>query len=211
MATVLSQPERLVILRGISWETYNRIFAEHCEKSGTRFTYDEGVLEIMVLSSRHEEPNRTLALLVEVLAEEMSIDLRRLGSTTFRRRDLQKGLDADSCFYIQNAEAVHGKDEVDLASDPPPDLIIELDITSESLDRFPIFAAVGVPELWHSDGDSVALLRLEGGAYRNTSRSLAFPRLTGEIATRVLTESRELPSTAWLRRVREWARSTNEA
>ena len=211
MATVSSQPERLVILRGISWQTYNRIVAEAGEKSGTRFTYDEGVFEIMVLSSRHEEPNRTLALLVEVLAEEMNIDLRRFGSTTFRRQDLQKGFEADSCFYIQNARAVQGKDEVDLATDPPPDLIIEVDITSESLDRFPIFAAVGVPELWHSDGDSVALLRLEDQTYRNTFHSLAFPLLTNEIATRFLAESRQLPSTAWLRRVREWARSTKEA
>ena len=211
MATVSSQPERLVILRGISWQTYNRIVAEAGEKSGTRFTYDEGVFEIMVLSSRHEEPNRTLALLVEVLAEEMNIDLRRFGSTTFRRQDLQKGFEADSCFYIQNARAVQGKDEVDLATDPPPDLIIEVDITSESLDRFPIFAAVGVPELWHSDGDSVALLSLEGHTYRNTFHSLAFPSLTDEIATRFLAESRQLPSTAWLRRVREWARSTKEA
>ena len=211
MATVLSPPDRLVTLRGISWQTYNRILAEHGEKGGTRFTYDEGVLEIMVLSSRHEEPNRTLALLVEVLAEEMNIDLRRFGSTTFRRQDLQKGFEADSCFYIQNAQVVLGRDEIDLASDPPPDLIIEVDITSESLDRFPIFAAVGVPELWHSDGASVSLFRLEGREYRDTPYSLAFPPLTGEIATRFLTESRELPSTTWLRRVREWARSLRES
>ena len=211
MATVLSPPDRLVTLRGISWQTYNRILAEHGEKGGTRFTYDEGVLEIMVLSSRHEEPNRTLALLVEVLAEEMNIDLRRFGSTTFRRQDLQKGFEPDSCFYIQNAQAVRGKAEVDLASDPPPDLIIEVDITSESLDRLPIFAAVGVPELWHSDGASVSLFRLEGGEYKITSHSLAFPHLSDEVATRFLADSRDVPSTAWLRRVREWARSLKES
>ena len=211
MTTVLSPPERLVTLHGISWLTYNRIIAENGERGGTRFTYDEGVLEIMVLSSRHEETNRTLALLVEVLAEEMSMDLRRFGSTTFRRQDLQKGFEPDSCFYIQNVQAVRGKDEIDLTTSPPPDLIIEVDITSGSLDRLPIFAAVGVPELWRSDGDSLALLSLEGGMYVEAPHSLAFPGLTGGIATRFLTESRELTSTAWLRGVREWARSIKES
>ena len=95
MATVVSSPERLVILDNVSWETYERLIDEHGERCGTRFTYDEGVLQIMVISSRHEEPNRTLALLVEVLAEEMDIDLRRLGSmnTIFilRRRPRCRG------------------------------------------------------------------------------------------------------------------------
>jgi Uma2 family endonuclease len=207
MATVISPPERLVTLYGISWETYNRIITEHGERGGTRFTYDNGRLEIMTLSSRHEEPNRTLALLVEVLAEEFDIDLRRLGSTTFRREDLQKGFEPDSCFYIQNAESVRGKDEIDLASDPPPDLIIEIDITSESLDRFPLFAAVGVMEVWRFDKTSVVFFRLEDGEYREIPNSLAFPPLTPEIATRFLTESLTVKSTAWLRSLREWARS----
>ncbi|MEW6208873.1 MAG: Uma2 family endonuclease [Acidobacteriota bacterium] len=206
MATVISPPERLVTLYGISWETYNRIIAEHGERGGTRFTFDNGRLEIMVLSPRHEEPNRTLALLVEVLAEEFDIDLRRLGSTTFRREDLQKGFEPDSCFYIQNAESVIGKDEIDLTSDPAPDLIIEIDITSESLDRFPLFASVGVMEVWRFDKTSVAFFRLEDDEYRETSNSLAFPPLTSEIATRFLAESLTVKSTAWLRSLREWAR-----
>src|SRR5687767_2167843 len=128
MATVLSPSDRLVILRGITWETYNRIITEHGETGGTRFTYDKGTLEIMVPSPRHEEPNRTLALLVEVLAEELNIDLRRLGSTTFQREDLEKGFEPDSCFYIQSSPALMGKDEINPAIDPPPDLIIEVDI-----------------------------------------------------------------------------------
>jgi Uma2 family endonuclease len=207
MATVVSPPERLVRLYGISWETYNRIISEHGQKGGTRFTYDKGVLEIRTTSLRYEEPNRTLAALVEILAEELEIDIERLGSTTFRRDDLEKGFEPDSCFYIQNVEAICGKDEIDLAQDPPPDLTIEIDITSESLDRFPIFAAVGVPEVWRSDGNSVTIHRLEGDKYVETHHSLAFPPLTAEIATRFLAESRLVTSTAWLRGVREWARA----
>src|SRR6185369_5829441 len=106
MATVVSQPERLVILDRVTWDTYERLIAEHGESSGARFTYDEGMLQIMVVSSRHEKPNRTLAFLVDVLAEEWSIDIERLGSMTCKREDLQKGFEPDSCFYIQHADAV---------------------------------------------------------------------------------------------------------
>ena len=207
MATVVCPPEKMVIIRGISWETYNRLIAEHGEKGGTRFTYDEGALEIMVLSSRHERHNRVLAALVEVIAEEMGIDLERLGSTTFRRADLHKGFEPDSCFYIENAKRVRGKDEIDLNIDPPPDLLIEVDITSESLDRFPIFAAVGVREIWHCDGERVSFFHLDGLEYIETTESPTFPQLGSEVATRFLAESRELTSTAWLRNVREWVRS----
>ena len=206
MATVVSSPERLVILEGVTWDTYERLITEYGERCGTRFTYDEGVLQIMVVSSRHEEPNRTLALLVEVLAEEMDIDLRRLGSMTFKRKDLQKGFEPDSCFYIQHADAVSGREEIDLKVDPPPDLTIEIDITRESLNRFPIFAAVGIPEVWRFDGTKVIFYQLESKRYVETPNSLAFPALNAEIATRFIEQSQTLKSTAWLRTVRGWAR-----
>ncbi|PYT10428.1 MAG: hypothetical protein DMF60_00065 [Acidobacteria bacterium] len=206
MATVVSQPERLVILDSVTWDTYERLIAEHGESGGTRFTYDEGVLQIMVVSSQHEKPNRTLAVLVEVLAEEWRIDIERLGSMTCKRKDLQKGFEPDSCFYIQHAEAVSGKQKIDLKFDPPPDLTIEVDITSDSLNRLPIFAAVGIPEVWRFDGTSLTIFRLEAGRYLETSNSLAFPALTAEVASQFLDESKTLKSTVWLRQVRAWAR-----
>src|SRR6266446_7764164 len=192
MATVVSQPERLVILEGVTWDTYERLIAEHGESGGTRFTYDEGVLQIMVVSSQHEKPNRTLAVLVEVLAEEWRIDIERLGSMTCKRKDLQKGFEPDSCFYIQHAEAIRDREEIDLAVDPPPDLSIEVDITRGSLNRFPIFAAVGIPEVWRFDGNSVAIFHLESGGYVEASNSLPFPAVTGEILTLFLEESQKL-------------------
>ena len=207
MASAISSPEQLVILDSVTWDTYERLITEHGERCGTRFTYDEGVLQIMVVSSRHERPNRTLATLVEVLAEEWGVDIARLGSMTFKRKDLQKGFEPDSCFYIQHADAIHGKQQIDIAVDPPPDLSIEVDITSGSLNRFPIFAAVGIPEVWRFDGTRVAICRLESGGYVEAANSLAFPAVTGEILTLFLDESQKLKSTAWLRKVREWARS----
>ena len=206
MAAVLSIPERQVVLTGISWETYRRLLSEREEQSGLHFTYDRGTLEIMVLSARHEEPNRALAALVEVLAEELHVDIRRLGSTTFQREDLARGFEADSCFYVQHVDAVAGKDEIDLGIDPAPDLVIEVDIASASINKLPIFAAVRIPEVWRYDGTRVHLLCLEGGRYRETTVSLVLPPLTGEIATRFLDDARRLKSTEWLGRVRAWVR-----
>jgi Uma2 family endonuclease len=206
MATVVSSPERLVILDSVTWDTYERLITEHGERSGTRFTYDEGVLQIMVISSRHERPNRRLATLVEVLAEEWGLDIEQLGSMTFKRKDLQKGFEPDSCFYIQHADAVSGKEEIDLEVDPPPDLTIEVDITRDALNRFPIFAAVGIPEVWRFDGTKVIFYQLESKSYVETSDSLAFPALNAETATQFLEQSKNMKSTVWLRKVRDWAR-----
>jgi Uma2 family endonuclease len=195
-----------VILHGVSWETYERLLAEHEESSGTHFTYDRGRLAIMVLSARHEKPNRVLALLVEVLAEEKGIDVDNLGSTTFKRKDVERGFEPDSCFYIQNAEQVRGKDTVDLTIDPPPDLVIEIDITSPSLNKFPLFAALGIPEIWRYDGVQVGIFRLEMGKYVEQAESAALPGIRSAILTRFVAEGQQLRRTVWLRRVREWAR-----
>ena len=205
MATIAIPVERHVILSGVSWETYQRLGADYQDRPGARFTYNEGNLEIMVRSARHEEPNRMLALLVELIAAELGIEWRLLGSTTFQREDLLKGFEPDSSFYIKHAPEIGDRD-VDPATDPPPDLIIEVDVTRSSLDRFPIFAAFGVPEVWRYDGIRVTIFRLEGGRYVESEFSSALPPLTGQVATRFLEERRRTRSTEWVRRVRDWAR-----
>jgi Uma2 family endonuclease len=208
--TLPSQVSQRLILHGVSWATYQRLLDDFKDSHAAHFAYDRGVLEIMVLSSKHERPNRTLALLVEVLAEELNMDVQRLGSTTFTREDLNKGFEPDSCFYIQNEARVRGKDEIDLAVDPPPDLVIEIDITSPSLNKFPIYAQVGVPEVWRYDGRQVQMFTLVKGEYVHVEQSTIFPRLSGVVATQFLEESSTLRSTTWLRRVREWAHAQKE-
>ncbi len=122
METVERPVERKVILHNARWRTYERLLAEQESSSAPRFTYDRGELEIMSPSTEHEEHNRTIALLVELFAEEAGLDVRHVGSMTFRREDLGRGFEPDSCFYVQNEENVSGKAHIDLASDPPPDL-----------------------------------------------------------------------------------------
>jgi Uma2 family endonuclease len=201
-----SEPAQCVLLHGISWETYERLLAEHEESSGTHFTYDRGRLEIMVLSARHEAAKHVLALLVEVLAEELNIDVYGLGSTTFRRADLERGFEPDACFYIQQEELVRGKDEIDLTVDPPPDLVIEIDITSLSLNKFPVFAALGIPEVWRYDGARVSCFRLESGEYIERAESVVLPGVTSKILTEFVEQDKQLKRTVWLRHVRAWAR-----
>jgi len=162
-------------------------------------------LEIMVLSSRHEEPKRFLEILVDLLSLEFGIHVRPIGSMTFKREEMQKGFEPDSAYYIAHATQMQGRD-INAAGDPPPDLTIEVDITSPSLPRFPIYAAFGVPEVWRYDGMRVTFHQLKGNRYLEIPASFAFPALTSEIATRFMEERKRLPSNQWMGSVRDWAR-----
>jgi len=201
-----AQTEQRVIVRFVSWTTYEHLLADLSNQSSTRLTYDRGMLEIMCPLPEHEEWNRTIALLVEVLAEEMRIDVRNFGSTTFRRADLARGFEPDSCFYIQHEADISGKSAIDLTVDPPPDLVIEVDITSGSLDKFPIYAQVGVPEVWRYDGQRLRISILTAERYVEAETSLALPLLTGQRLSETLAQSKTMRRTALLRSFRTWVR-----
>ena len=210
MATVLIPPEQRVTLYNVSWETYERLLADLQDSSAPRMTYDRGTLEIMSPSSEHERYNRIAAQIVEELAVEMNVNFDSLGSTTFRRGDIDRGFEPDSCFYIQNAARVRGKKRIDLTVDPPPDLVIEIDITSPSLDKFPIFAQVGVPEVWRFDGSQLAIYELVGGDYQERDTSIAFPAITASEVTTFIKESETMDRPEWARKVRAWARARKD-
>lgn len=195
-----------VILHGVSWETYERLLADFQESHAAFFAYDRGVLEIRMPSFEHEKLTHTIASLAELLATEMDIDTEGGGATTFRREDLARGFEPDACFYVQYAELVRGKDQIDLSKDPPPDLVIEVDITSPSLNKMPIYAAVGVPEVWRYDRQELKIFRLEESEYRQLEESDLLPGVTSAQLTRFLQESQKLTRPEWTRRVREWAR-----
>lgn|ERR1041384_8733517 len=206
MATVVSQMEQRVVLYDVSWVTYELLLADHLDSSSPRFTYDEGTLEIMSPSNEHEEINRNIGSLIDMVVIEWGINLRPLGSTTFKRKDLQRGFEPDSCFYIQHVQAVRGKRKIDLAVDPPPDLVIEIDITSGSIDKLPIYAALGIPEVWRYVGNRMVILALAGDSYVEVEESRALPGLTGAIIVRFIEDIPTLDRPEWLQRIREWAR-----
>ncbi len=195
-----------VVLNQISWHTYEQLLAEIGDSRTVRLCYDRGLLEIMTPQLDHENSKEILTALVGVLAEELNIEILRAGSTTLKRPDLAKGAEPDSSFYIQNEPLVKGKSRVDLTTDPPPDLVIEIDVSSSSVDREGIYAAMGVPEIWRCDRGVVKFLQLDKGKYIMVERSLAFPLLSVTEITKFLSQSQTLGETTLLRSFRAWVR-----
>jgi Uma2 family endonuclease len=208
MEAIKSPAEHRVILHNTSWDTYQRLLHERGELRVPRFAYDRGELEIMSPSTEHESIAYYAGLLVAMFAGEAGVDLYSVGSTTFDRQDLERGFEPDACFYVGNAELVRGKPRIDSRLDPPPDLVIEVDITSPPLHKFPIYARVGVSEIWRHDGERLAIFELSGEEYTLIAESKVLPPLTGEIISRFIEESSSLDIVTWMSRVREWARES---
>ena len=211
MAKTLELPEQKVILHGISWDTYERLLADHGDRAVPRFAYDRGVLEAMSPSVEHEGLARTIAMIVSIVAEEVEVDVFDAGSTTFKREDLERGFEPDGCFYIQHAGRIRSKRRIDLTTDPPPDLVIEVDITSPSLNKLPIYASIGVAEVWRHDGERLSIFRLEGANYVATEASRVLPPLDADVLSELAAVSWAQERTVWMRAVRDWVRRHRQA
>lgn len=206
-------PEQRIVLYDVSWGTFEALLSNYTDNSVPRFAYDRGALEIVSPSTTHEETNRTLAFFVRVVASETGVDYRDTGSMTFKRAELQRGFEPDSSFYIQHESQVAGTRQIDLSVDPPPDLVIEIDVANTSLNKLPIFAALGVPEVWRYEdaSDKVIILRLAGSTYRPSKMSEALPPVSDAVLTRFVRTSRTEKSSAWLRDVQSWLRGGRAA
>ncbi|MBW4496635.1 MAG: Uma2 family endonuclease [Oscillatoria princeps RMCB-10] len=206
MTTItLTQPPERIQLSGISWPTYEALLAELSNRR-IRLTYNRGALEIMVPSPEHELYKEIVGRFVETLAEELEIRIYPLGSTTFKRSELS-GAEPDKCFYIQNLNAVKGKNRIDLNQDPPPDLVVEIDITSSSRIRFPVYAELGVPEVWVYDGESFSINVLRDKEYVPSERSLAFPNVPVLEISRFLQQAGTADYLELVRAFRSWVKS----
>lgn len=210
MAEVLkNRQEQRVVLPNASWETYERLLAEREERRSPRFFYDRGVLEILSPSAEHDMTSRIIATLVELLAEEADTDIENAGSTTFKREDLSRGFEPDECFYFGDGaarvrEIVAERGDLDLDSgDPVPDLVVEVDVTSPSLEKLPIYSRLGVPEVWRHDGERLVVFLLDEASYVAASESAILPGATDDALTRLVAEGLTLDRRLWRRRVRE--------
>ena len=206
MAAVFEQISAQVVLRGVSWQLYEQMTRELADSHAAHLAFDKGILEIIMPSPRHEMPNRVLSDLVMALCVECGMNARNVGSMTFKRAPLQ-GCEPDTAYYLQNEPAIRGQSAIDLASDPPPDLVIEIDITHPSLDKLPIYAGLRVPEVWRYDGEQVIFYGLSGRHYQETKESRAFPFLSDLQATELLESGLREDQAAWLRQVYRWART----
>ena len=198
--------EERLVLHGVSWETYEQLMENFAERRLPHFAYDQGVLEIVSPSPEHDEDSIALGQLVAIVAEERRIDYRPVGSTTFRRQGLGKGFEADASFSITNQRFTRDLKPIDPTVDPPPDLVIEVDVSRSSLDKLPIYAAFGVAEVWRMRRDRVSILALDPAAYQEVPKSAVLPPLPGDVLTRFLVKSRSRRRLEWIRDVRAWMR-----
>ncbi|MCU0542512.1 MAG: Uma2 family endonuclease [Oscillatoriaceae cyanobacterium Prado104] len=165
-----------MVLRGVSWQTFMALLADVGEDRAWKIAYDRGVLELRMPLQEHEVPKIMVAKFVAALSEELEIEIMELGSLILEREDLTRAIEPDTCFYIQNEARVRGL-QINLQNDPPPDLAVESDYTNSSVNKQSIYAALGVPEIWRYENNSLLVYRLENGKYEQCDRSGAFPFL----------------------------------
>jgi Uma2 family endonuclease len=183
-------------LRNVGWEDYEHLLTQMDSQPGHRVTYDCGRLIIMSPSPEHEDYKEFIYSLIRIMAVELGIVLESRGSATFKSKRLAKGAEPDTCFYVQNAKRIIGQRTITLGIDPPPDVAVEIDTTNESLDKFKIYAALGVPEIWRYDGEKAHFYQLSETSYQEIQSSVAFPLLTAEDLTRFLEQSKAEGQTA---------------
>lgn len=198
--------EQRTVLYDVSWDTFESLLKDTGENRGSRFAYDCGTLEIMTPLFEHENPKGNFSNFIVALAEELDIELRSAGSTTLKRKIIKKGIEPDTCYYIQNEPAIRGKETLNLETDPPPDLAIEIDITSSSVNKLNIYAALGVFELWRYDGEVLQFYQLLEGDYIEINFSVAFPVISVSDMTRFIQQSKNMGEIALLKSFRAWVR-----
>jgi Uma2 family endonuclease len=195
-----------VVLHNISWQQFENLLVDLGESRAARVAYDDGTLEIMTPFPEHEYYKETLGDAIKEIAEVLDQDYESLGSTTWKREIKKAGVEPDNCFYFQNEPRIRGKLDFDLSQDPPPDLALEIDVTSKSLSRFPIYARLGVPEIWCYDSGELRIYQLQNEGYIQVETSLVFSTLPVQELPALIEQYRPQGRRAIRRAVRDWAR-----
>ena len=214
LAAILAYAEagQYIAISDVSWDDYQRLLEWRDEnRKGARLTYDQGDLQIMVVTNPHERLRKVLALLVEAWLEETGGEFVPSGQLTHQRKDLKKGFEPDECYYIQNWKMVAGVRRIDFLKDPPPDLMLEVEYSRKVKGRLPIIAAFKIPEIWRYDGEQLIVLQLQPrkGQYVEVEESRAIPDFPFDDAPRFLNMAASVDvSYAEIgRQFRKWIRS----
>lgn len=202
---IIVPPGQTVVLDGVSWDELEAILEDLGESRSSRIAYDRGMLEIMTPLPEHEVNKVYLSNFVEILLEELNIEFCPLGSTTFKNQSMFKGIEPDSCFYIQNEAVVRGKNRLDLTIDPPPDLALEIDISNRTHPE--IYQSLGVPELWRYERGKLQILLLVNGKYVESNKSANFPDFPLiKVIPQYLTQCRTEGRNKGIKAFRSWVR-----
>lgn len=169
-----------------SWEEYEELLDQVGEASDLRTSYDDGVLQVMTLSTEHESYARFIEKLVTVVSLRKRINIRSFGGATMRKKKKRKGKEPDACFYVQTVVTIGNRVQLDFEVDPPPDIAVEIDLQHDSRAKFPIYVALGVPEIWRFDGYALTIHHLQQDRYIEQEASRALPLLTSRLLTEYL-------------------------
>lgn len=198
-------PGQKVLLRDVSWQEFEAILEELGEHRAARVAYENGMLEIMTPLPEHERSKEIISDFVKALLEELDIEFLPLGSTTFKNELMKRGIEPDNCFYIQNESLVRGKDRLDLTGDPPPDLALEIDITSRTHPS--IYQALAVPELWRFEKGKLQINVLQDGKYIESTSSPTFPNFPlQQVIPEYLQQSKTIGRNKTMRDFRAWVK-----
>lgn len=202
-----SGAEPRVVLHAVSWQQYVAIGDILQDHPGLRMTYDRGNLEFMTTSSEHERLKKFLSRMLETLVEEFGLELATAGNMTFRREDLKRGLEPDDCFWIAHEAQMRTRREWDPSSDPPPDLVLEIEISRSALNRLSIYASLGVAEVWRCDGETIRVHVLQAdGSYHPSDASPTFPSIPVAEVIAFLRTKESLGYFGLIRAFQEWVR-----
>ncbi|MGB7442693.1 MAG: Uma2 family endonuclease [Coleofasciculaceae cyanobacterium] len=201
-----AQRANRVVLQSINWQQFENLLVDLEESRAARIAYDDGVLEIMNPLPEDEYYKEVIGDAIKEIAEVLDLDYESLGSTTWKRESRLAGVEPDNCFYFQNEAKIRGKLEFDLNQDPPPDLVLEIDLTSKSLNRFSIYARLGVPEIWCYEFGELKIYRLEGGKYFEVETSLVFPTVSIRELSGIIEQNRAAGRRVMRQKVRDWVR-----
>lgn len=195
-----------VLLYNIDWQQFENILIDLGQTRSARIAYDNGILEIMSPLPEHEYYKENIGTAIQDIAEVLERDYESLGSTTWRKQAKMAGIEPDNCFYFQNEAKIRGKLDYDLNQDPPPDLALEIDLTSKSLNRFPIYARLGIPEVWCYDDDRLKIYLLQNDeTYQKSPFSLVFPDLPVQEIPEVINQYRMQGRRKIRQEIRKWA------
>ncbi len=201
------EPPQHFVFYNVSWQEFEAFCAALPERH-FRLAYDGNRLEIMSIRELHGRLRRLLARVIDILTEELNLPMRSSGDFTMKRADIERGIESDECFYLENEARVRGKKEIDLAVDPPPDLGTEIEVTTTVLDRLAIYAALRVPEVWrYSGGREIIVLHLHAdGEYRPAERSKYFLQVPLNDVAEFLERHAQMDETTLFRALRTWVR-----
>ncbi|MGC1306680.1 MAG: Uma2 family endonuclease [Phormidesmis sp.] len=213
-APLIAQPisppvgEKRIVLRQLNWQRYQTIRRQLSPDRNTRLTYAQGSLEITMPLEDHEFSVRLIERFVLILVFELGMELKTMGSTTLDREALDRSAEPDDAYYIQNQPAVAGRN-VDIHKDPPPDLVVEVDITHTDIDQLHLYAAMGVPEFWRYNGQTWQIYCLQGVEYKEVETSPTFADVPKEKFYEFLASARQSEMKAE-RSLRAWVQAKNQ-